>query len=124
MRRVVLLLAVCAGFAVLFVTASRPPGLTTRTFIEARTISFNPHARPVLKVEIRGGSCSFSLSARDAYLYECSTSGSGDPGARAVAQAQPLLRRHGLCVHTYVTLAGSQPLIYKCSQGLGVLALP
>lgn len=87
-------------------------------------ISFDPHAGPVLKVRAHAGSCSISLSARDDYAYECSFSGNADPTARAIAHARPRLRRHGLCVHTYVSPIGSTPLVYRCSKGLGVLALP
>lgn len=123
-RRGLILLAACAGLAALFFTASGSPGPRVTEAIRLSVVSFNPHAGPVLKVTVRGGSCSFSLSARDDYSYQCHYSGGKDPTARVVARARPLLRRHGLCVHTYVTLAGSWPLVYRCSKGLGMLALP
>ena len=100
-----ILLAVCAGLAALFATASSP-GSSTRETIRLQAVSFDPHAGPVLKVKVRGGSCSFSLAARDDYLDECSFNGSTDRTAEVVARARPRLRRHGLCVTTVVVWAG------------------
>jgi len=123
-RRVLILLAACAGLAALFVTATRSPGPTER--ISVSFVSFNPHDGPVLKVKVRGGSCSFSLSARDDYLYRCSYSGDKDPTAQAIARARPKLRRHGLCVTTIFGLGGSAPLVQKCGKSLpaGVALTP
>jgi hypothetical protein len=125
-RRGIAALAICGCLAALFVTAARSPGPTQRIVVSLRAVSFNPHDGPVLKVKVRGGSCSFSLSPKDAYLYQCESSGNADPTARAIARARPRLRRHGLCVTTIFGLGGSAPLVQKCGKSLpaGVALTP
>jgi hypothetical protein len=115
-RRVLTVLIVAGALAAVFATASRAP--TSREVIETQLVSFDPHAGPVLKVKVRGGSCSISLSSRDDYLYECSTSGGGDPSAQAIARARPRLRRQGLCVKTIFGLGASAPFIHRCGEPL------
>ena len=110
-------LVVAGALAGLFVTASRSPAPPTQT-IRSYFVSFNPHDGPVLKVKVRGGSCSFSLSARDEYLYQCDYSGNQDPTTRAIALARPRLRQHGLCVTRIFGLGGSAQLIHKCGKPL------